>query len=74
MAKQDGFIKFTCDRCGKESYLQINDPKTSSFVEVERVTANGVVEKPLFCSDCLTAYKEMATNQDNEYREFISEV
>lgn len=73
MAKQESFVHCTCDRCGKEAYLQTTDPKLASdYVEKERITAQDVHEKPLFCKDCLKAYTNFAAEQDTAYRAFIN--
>lgn len=72
MARQDNYVYLTCDRCGEDVYMQATDPKMSQWVQKERITAQDVHEKPLFCSACLKEYNNFAAEQDTAYREWMN--
>lgn len=71
MAKVDGISRYTCDRCGRTQYLSAGDPALSSWMNIHRVTADGVDAQRLLCSDCYTAWRTLAARHDVEFSTFM---
>lgn len=74
MAKTPGFTEYVDDRDASiTAQLRDNDPRTKSeWFEVSRVDSNGVTNSYLFSKATYTAYKELASNHDTEFNNWLA--
>lgn len=73
MAKIDGFVQLTCDRCGKTEYAAEKSPTTQLYKTIRRVTAADVDQSRFLCAACKLAYNILAAKQDTDFIKFMNE-
>ena len=72
MAKSQGYIQFVCDRCGDSTYAVENSPTAQSWKTINRVDASASDVSRDLCPDCYKAYRNLVTDQDAEFSQFMS--
>lgn len=72
MAKTENYTHYVCDRCGADAYLAANSAASADWREVERFDQYGSKASRLLCKSCTDEYKKLATKQDGEFQQFIS--
>ena len=64
---------YECDRCGAKEFLTDDAPARADWIDVERVTMDGQTKKVLLCPACHVEYKELVTQQDREFNQYMAE-
>lgn len=73
MAKVDGYVQFTCDRCGKTDYAAEKSPTAQLYKTIHRVTATEVEQERLLCATCAIKYRTLVLSQDVAFTKFMAE-
>lgn len=78
MAREDGYTKVACDRCGRNAFLQEGSAAAQSWYDISHLsaTASTSAQTPTtytLCSDCYSAFQTLASTVDATFQNWLSE-
>lgn len=72
MSKEDGYSKYTCDRCNRTEHAKAQTAAANSWHKINRRSKDGADQEWWYCSTCYPGYIEQASKSDDAFQAWMA--